>query len=179
MDAHRAFAGPTDTASRRPVTLQDGPAVDKAALCPAGFRHGLRQFFQTRANDFVVVIAPRIAGDAPGLRGRRQIVVEVIRGQNHHRAHSRQDALRIAALLGRALHPFHGGLASVLQPRLERLGMGGATGAGEPAKGKALLAGQGAQFFFGHGRRSRTVEWEEASCLLRKACSKAGWRRTP
>ena len=156
MDTHRALAGPTDAAFRRPVTLENRSAVDKAALRAAVFGHERRQFFQTRANHLVVVIAPRIAADASSPGGRRQIVMEIIRGQNQYRARTRQDALRIDAIFGRALHPFHGGLASVPQPCLERVGVGRASGAGETAEGEAELFGRGADYLPGHDGKWRT-----------------------
>ena len=144
---------PGHAAGCRPVAFEDRPAVDKAPLLPAGLREARGEGFEARGDHLVVIVAPGVAGDAagPDCRGG---VAEIIRGQDNDRLGTGEDSPRIAAVLLGAPHPFHGGLASVVQPRAERLGMRCRSGRRESAEGESQILSGSADFVLGHGRKS-------------------------
>ncbi len=76
--------------------------------------------------------------------------MEIIHGENDHCADAGKEERRIAALGLCPLHPPHFSVASIGQPTLQSLRMGGATGRGETAKGETGLRGGLAEFLLGH-----------------------------
>ena len=155
MDPHRALAMPGHAAGCGPVAFEDWSTVDEAPLSPAGLREACGEGFEARGDHLVVIVAPGVAGDAAG-PGCRGAVAEIICGEDNDRFGPGQDSSRIAAVLLGAPHPFHGGLAPVVQPRAERLGMRCRSGLRESAEGESQILSDSADFVLGHGRRSRT-----------------------
>ena len=157
VDAHGALAVPRNAAGGCPVTLENGSAVDKAALLAARFFHPGGEHFQARAQHFVVIVTPRVAGDAPCAGGGWRVLVEIVGGENESRLGAGEQAARIGAVLGRALHPLHGGLVSFGQPIGERVGVRGAGETDDSAESETEIDGGGAEGLFFHA--AKEIGW--------------------
>lgn len=157
VDAHGALAMPRNATGCGPIALKHGTAINKAALPSADpFHHGSKSF-QAGFDDFMVVIAPRVASDASGSGGGRRFLVEVICGENDNRAHLRHDASRILPFGGGALHPLHRGVAPIVQPLRERFRVRGGVRLGHATIRKSEREGGRVQIFFIHAADRKGV----------------------
>ena len=72
MDLHRAFTAPAESGLAGEVTLQNGAGIDIGLLHAAMSGEKGIEFAQLFLDEVVVVVIPRVAGDAPaGMRGMR------------------------------------------------------------------------------------------------------------
>ncbi len=121
---HGAFALPTEARAGSEVAFEDGASVDVGALsstesCETGFE-GAESGFEK----FVVIEVQGVRSDASG--GRCLVVLTVGGCESNDGLGVRQDVSRIGSAFRRTFEPFHLSVATVRDPRFERIGVRGA-----------------------------------------------------
>ena len=143
MDQHRAFALPACAGKRTEVALQHRPRIGVITLNAAVLLQKRVDLLELRLDEIVVIIIPRITGDAiHGALGFR-VALPVIHCQHHHAFRARQHKLRVCATVRVAFHPRHLSGASFCKPlpkvlRMRRLHGGSHAAKREPERTRKL-----------------------------------------
>ena len=128
------LAGKTETGDFRPIAFEHGSGVDQAfaeAGAPSFGADGGVEFVEKRADEFVIVVAPRVGGDdaAAGVvsQFRRQVELMIIDAEHDHALKWRRGLLYQqrwkASLVTVAFQIGHFPSAAGVDPGVEEVGV--------------------------------------------------------
>lgn len=139
MDLDGGFAIPTKAGSGGEVAFKDRAGVGVVALGAAHVCKGVVEVLEFFLDEVVVVVIPRVAGDAVVAAGLF-FCGEVVEGERDDRAAAGEDLARVAAAFDITLEPAHVAGVACFDPFEVAIGVGGTGGGGDATVIEAQLS---------------------------------------